>query len=224
MKVCNKCGEAKPLSDFYKEKSKKDGYRNDCKACVRARSKAHYEANREKVAARQKAYNEANREEIAAYLKAYREANREEVAAQRKAYREANSEMVSAAQKAYYEANRERIRASVNASRTERYATDPEYRAKRDAANTRRQRLLEGAKSEPYLREDIFERDDWTCQLCQEPIDPELKWPDSGFASIDHIVPLSLGGDDTPANVQAAHLSCNISKHNRVELEDLQAA
>ena len=209
MKVCSRCGEDKPLSEYYKRKGAKDGHRPDCKACVRARQKAYREASPEKVAASNRAYYQENREEIAAWEKAYREANREKVAARKKAYREANRDEIAARRKAYH---------------AERWANDPEYRAQYAAAATRRKRLLASAVQEPYTRESIFERDNWTCQLCQEPIDPELRFPDSGFASIDHIIPISLGGDDTPANVQAAHFGCNSAKGNRVELEDLQSA
>ena len=268
-KVCKKCNEDKPLSEYNKRKGAKDGHRNDCKACVKAKNKAHYEANHERILAEQKAYREANREkrnasmkayreanrkelaaqarayyaanreernasmkayreanreEIAASERAYREANREKLAALEKAYREANREKIAARKKAYYEANREKLNAANKSRHSERYSNDPEYRAKVNASNLLRKRLQPGAKQEPYIREEIFARDNWICGLCQEPIDPELKWPESGFASIDHIVPISLGGDDTPANVQAAHLRCNISKGNRVELEDLQAA
>jgi len=34
--------------------------------------------------------------------------------------------------------------------------------------------------------------------------------------SLDHIVPVSLGGMHSMANVQCAHLFCNLSKNNRV--------
>lgn len=33
MKVCTKCGEEKPLTDFHKDKASKDGFRSSCKAC-----------------------------------------------------------------------------------------------------------------------------------------------------------------------------------------------
>ena len=32
-KICTKCGELKPLTEFYKDKQKPTGYRPDCKKC-----------------------------------------------------------------------------------------------------------------------------------------------------------------------------------------------
>lgn len=34
-KCCSKCGNKKPLSDFYKNKSTKDGHMEKCKSCVK---------------------------------------------------------------------------------------------------------------------------------------------------------------------------------------------
>lgn len=33
MKACTKCGEYKPLEDYHKDKSKKDGVHSHCKSC-----------------------------------------------------------------------------------------------------------------------------------------------------------------------------------------------
>jgi hypothetical protein len=33
LKTCTKCGVPKPLSEFYKDKQKKDGLRPDCRVC-----------------------------------------------------------------------------------------------------------------------------------------------------------------------------------------------
>ena len=63
---------------------------------------------------------------------------------------------------------------------------------------------------------DVFERDDWLCGLCGEPVDKDLAWPDPTSASLDHIIPLSRGGAHTLDNVQLAHLVCNIRKNNQV--------
>ena len=40
-KRCSKCGETKPVSEFFKDKTKKDGYRSGCKACHKAYFQSH---------------------------------------------------------------------------------------------------------------------------------------------------------------------------------------
>lgn len=64
---------------------------------------------------------------------------------------------------------------------------------------------------------DVYARDGWICQLCIEPIDPTLRWPEAGSRSIDHIQPLSRGGHHVWLNVQSAHLGCNLKKSYRYE-------
>lgn len=41
MKTCNKCGTSKPITDYYKHPTGKDGYASICKPC-----KAEYESSR----------------------------------------------------------------------------------------------------------------------------------------------------------------------------------
>lgn len=92
------------------------------------------------------------------------------------------------------------------------YRVSPQGRAQgRKHAASRRARILE-AFVENFSHEEIFERDDWVCQLCGVPVDPELVWPDRLSASLDHIVPLSRGGFHSRENCQLAHLVCNIRK------------
>lgn len=54
-----------------------------------------------------------------------------------------------------------------------------------------------------------------TCWICGLSIDPsEAKGTASAF-SMDHVVPLSLGGWHDLPNIRPAHHSCNASKSNR---------
>ena len=67
---------------------------------------------------------------------------------------------------------------------------------------------------EPYRDEDVFERDDWRCQvpMClarSRRIDRRLLGTAKWGPTIDHLVPVSEGGPDAPANVRAAHRYCN---------------
>ncbi|TAL08223.1 MAG: HNH endonuclease [Nitrospirae bacterium] len=51
--------------------------------------------------------------------------------------------------------------------------------------------------------------------MCGEFIELDLPARDSLAFSIDHIIPLSKGGDDIFSNVRATHYSCNSRRGNR---------
>jgi hypothetical protein len=76
MKTCRKCGETKPITDFYAMAGMRDGHRNECKACnlrekaerhrldpqpARDRVKAWQAANPERVRERQQQYKASGR-------------------------------------------------------------------------------------------------------------------------------------------------------------------
>ena len=48
-KNCFKCGQSKPLGDFYKHKAMRDGYLGKCKECTKADVLAHRQENLEKI-------------------------------------------------------------------------------------------------------------------------------------------------------------------------------
>lgn len=107
------------------------------------------------------------------------------------------------------QANRERI----NERRRQDYIKD--YRAnpsKYLVANSNYVAKKKSNGREPYTREEIFVRDALKCHLCQELVDLTLKKPHPMSASVDHLVPVSLGGPDTKNNVKTAHLRCNIQR------------
>jgi 5-methylcytosine-specific restriction endonuclease McrA len=60
----------------------------------------------------------------------------------------------------------------------------------------------------------VYVRDAWICGICGELIDKDARFPLPMSPSVDHIVPLTKGGAHLYANVQAAHLRCNIAKGN----------
>lgn len=67
-------------------------------------------------------------------------------------------------------------------------------------------------RSEPIHRHRIYERDDWTCQLCGDPVDRDAVVPHPLAPTLDHIHPLARGGDHAEANLQLAHFLCNATK------------
>lgn len=88
----------------------------------------------------------------------------------------------------------------------------------RDNRRARKARVRD-AFVEPVLASEVFERDGWICGLCSAPISRDAVWPDLLSPSVDHIVPLSRGGEHSMANVQASHLSCNSRKQASVPVE-----
>lgn len=94
----------------------------------------------------------------------------------------------------------------------------------RRRANHHKRRALKKKLPAADIRPlDIYERDSWVCGVCGDGIDPDTAWPDPLSASLDHILPLSKGGHHVPENVQAAHLSCNVRKGDRVEADAMSA-
>ena len=71
-------------------------------------------------------------------------------------------------------------------------------------------------------RNAIAERDKFRCGICGGRVDMTLSHPDPMYGSIDHIVPVAAGGTDDPANLQLAHLRCNLSKRDRGGGEQLR--
>lgn len=83
-KVCSSCLKQKDKSEFYSDKTKKDGLKNICKTCTKKRSQEYYEENKEQVISRvnsrksyKQKYKEENKDRISLYNKTHY-ANREE--------------------------------------------------------------------------------------------------------------------------------------------------
>jgi 5-methylcytosine-specific restriction endonuclease McrA len=91
-------------------------------------------------------------------------------------------------------------------------------------SHIRRARIA-NATVERVVPTDVYERDGYVCQLCGEPCvtggvpayDTESGrlLRDPLMPSLDHVKPISLGGEHSMANTQCAHLVCNMMKNNR---------
>ena len=85
----------------------------------------------------------------------------------------------------------------------------------REAAHRRRAQYGGGKVGRPR-RFRVLERDEFCCALCGCPLDMEAPFPEPMSATVDHIVPVSLGGAHTEDNMQAAHFFCNTAKGARI--------
>jgi 5-methylcytosine-specific restriction endonuclease McrA len=69
---------------------------------------------------------------------------------------------------------------------------------------------------------EIFQRDRWRCQVCGIRTKRTARVPDRQAPTLDHIVPLSKGGEHTRANTRLLCMSCNASKGNRATDDQLR--
>lgn len=83
--------------------------------------------------------------------------------------------------------------------------------AQRQSRRSRRGQIA-ASRTGRINRAEILHRDQWTCQLCGEPLERDATVPHPHAPTLDHIVPLALGGAHGPENLQAAHFICNSRK------------
>lgn len=69
-------------------------------------------------------------------------------------------------------------------------------------------------------REFVLGRDSGMCQLCFEPVDLDAHWQSDWAATLDHVVPRSLGGGHEVENLRLAHRWCNSVRRNDVSVDE----
>ena len=94
-RYCSKCKKLKSVKDFHRDRTKKSGYKSQCKECLKTPEKINY--------ARE--YSRINKDYYREKHAEYRSRNREKLRLDAKKRREDNPELT----KIYYQKNRERI-------------------------------------------------------------------------------------------------------------------
>jgi 5-methylcytosine-specific restriction endonuclease McrA len=80
-----------------------------------------------------------------------------------------------------------------------------------DERRQRRARKKKAFRGRVYTKQ-VYERDNWRCQLCGKKVRRSVVVPHPLAPVLDHIVPLAVGGAHEMANVQCAHFLCNSRK------------
>lgn len=86
----------------------------------------------------------------------------------------------------------------------------------RKEAKQRRRARLRGAYIARFSHRSIFERDGYICKICGQPTERSRRVPHPQAPTLDHIIPLSRGGEHSPANTQCACFICNSVKSNKM--------
>ena len=194
------------------------------RASNRESSRRRRAADPEQVRAAARRYRDAHPEQAREAQRRYRDAHPERAREQSRRWRASHPQEAAKAcatmnQQWAALPREERLRRSRAFSRRWRErrpkasrAKDRRYAETHPAvirAKTRRRRALKAnAYREPINIAAIYARDGGTCHLCQKAVS-------EAQASLDHLTPLALGGDDTPINVRISHLDCNVRRQHR---------
>ena len=109
MKKCTKCHNNKDLSDFYKSKTSKDGFRWQCKSCNSATSKEYHSENKEKQHENNRKWILENKEKRNERKRKWNKDNPEKIKKYKSKYRmtEETKEKIRKIRRDYYRENKE---------------------------------------------------------------------------------------------------------------------
>lgn len=216
-KFCSKCKFTKPLFDFAKSKSRKDGYNGHCKACMaawrlskldelRASARQRQQANKERENARAARWRQQNKDYAKKYMATWLAENRDRKSLADKNYRLANIDSITQKKKARYALMRD-----VYQERMKAYAKKNREKFRPFCAANSRKRYANKLKATPGWAND-------TLMLGFYLEAERLKKETGQIWEVDHIVPLQskiVCGLHCEANLRVVSLEENRSKGNR---------
>ena len=225
-KACSTCKSVKFFSDFYKNKIRKDGLSGQCKKCVGKiqkqrydrenenileKKRQHYKDHLEKFQERAKINYQKNREKNLQYRRQYYKVNRENILEYLAKYRKENYGKIRKNNKIRYQKNRENVLEYMK-----KYGQTEQGKANSSNSRHKYRALKAGATVEKFTPQEVFDRDRYICQSCGIKTRPDYKNQyHPKYPNLDHIIPLSVGGDHSKKNTQCLCYKCNLEKGNR---------
>lgn len=193
---CYTCGEAKPPTEYYSDRSKPRGHGTQCKSCTRLRGRARYERDREAWIARSVENKRANPERARAHGRAYAKRHAEQIAKYGRSYLAERPGLAARYQRDWYMRNQDRARELGRL-----YAS-----ARR--ANIQKNGLYRVTVKDLHRAISRFAG---RCAYCANPLAEDMQW--------DHVVPIARGGAHSLGNLVPVCASCNRSKSHRTVME-----
>ena len=195
MKLCCKCKIVKSKTDFYANKSAKDGLNTFCKPCHKADNIARKKQKRQNAEFKlkeleyKKEYRSRTVDQRKNYMKQWHEKHAEQQIAYREQYRKDNNEYF----KLYAKINKHTVNARTRRRQASKLQRTPKWLTDDDHW------MIEQAYELAALRTDMF-----------------------GFYwHVDHILPLqgkTVSGLHVPTNLQVITAKQNYIKSNRLEV------
>jgi 5-methylcytosine-specific restriction endonuclease McrA len=170
----------------------------------------------EKVKAANAAYRATNKDKITAYQAQYCEAHREEARQRSMAYLNANRDAIYAKARAEYDPATSWEKLNPEKAKAYRKAYVASVRHKRAAyEQNRRAKKAAGGELPVDIVQRLLELQKGKCACCTKPL--------KGLYHLDHIMPISRGGENTERNVQLLLPQCNLQKNAKDPIDFMQS-
>lgn len=223
-KVCTKCKKWKSYFHFHKYSRMSDGYEIYCKPCRKAKYKAreYYSLNGKQVKKRFE-YGKPRPYTRRTFVK---RGNPLEI-------KIINGEAIEGklctscnewkSKNQYHKFSRLQDGLEIYCKKCRKEMTSQYFQTEKGKANSyrsnsKRRSFKHHVFFKPHERKNILDRDNWTCQYCNCKVHDKStgNWNTPNKAHIDHIIPLTEGGNSEPLNLQVLCRTCNLSKSNKM--------
>jgi len=192
MKQCCKCKKIKSLSEFHKDKYRKDGYRSICKFCRKKYRQEHkieiakyYQEHKLEKAEYIAKYYQEHKAEITEYMAKYRQENKAEIAEYKTKYRQEHKAKIAEYDAKYYQENKDQRGARSTKRRANKLNQTP--------SNANLNKIAKFYSKAQKLSKQT-----------------NIKY------HVDHIIPLSKGGLHHENNLQVITATQNLQKSNKL--------
>ena len=211
-KECSQCEVMKLLEEFYDWERSPDGKQSECKDCHDGRSQPIYSRDESII---EKECTKCGETKIATefYDNAYIKCG----------MRSECKTCTDAKNNEWATAHPDEHKAIANGY-AHRARQDPEKGPLiRARSHVRRAQIKQAPIIDPVIDIAVlYIRDKGICSLCHKTVKQALHWPDPMSATMDHIIPLTKGGEHSWKNVALAHFICNTRKNNRIQTQQLR--
>ena len=209
-KICTKCKTEKSITEFNKQKDKKDGFRSHCKIClslsynenkdkILEQRRKHYKLNHDEMISKQRKYRNQNKIKISENQKEYYKKNKHDILSKQKEYGLINKEKISIKTKNYYKNNKDKVLES-----NKKYIKSEKGKLSRiNTEHKRRTKFKNGDVTTEQLKQ--LYTNSKVCYWC----DNKLVKND---IHLDHYVPIAKGGLHTISNLVLSCSKCNLTK------------
>jgi len=198
LKTCTKCFAILSITEFHKDKQKRDGLRSSCRLCDKVISRQYYIQNADRVRRVTREWRYANLDKVRINHSRWRAKNPDKSKVYTDKWKKANTEKVKAKKKRYSEKYREKIK-----EKNRNWVASNPFKVR--AHRLKRRTMEYGADGYGYTKgHHISAR--WAvwggkCWICGKPAE-----------HTDHVIPLNIGGSHWPSNLRPACSKCNLSR------------